>query len=748
MELIAGPSPVGSPAGAPAGAPESASEDALFMGPPPATPFADGVIWLGGRLATALECQGGLTRRDGRRIRALFSAGASGAGASGEESRIAARAALALCETLRLKLSRWRREPHEADLPMIALVPGAGYRMVLSLSSDGHWLCEGPQGRERMAAWPEGTMFAGVTPRGEVAHARTAKGVFEAIMAVDKSWVVMAALASTLASILVLATSLYSMQVYDRVIGQGGVATLIVLTIGTAIAIGIEFALKMARSAIVDKAVHRIDLEAAQNVFQRMLSTRLDQYPPSVGTFAAQVRGYEGVRAFIVARKLYLFTDVPFALFFLAVIFLIGGPFVAAVPALAFVVAVAAGLRSRRAIEAHSARENLVGNQRYGLLVETIQGAEFLKASGGEWQMRNRWNDLSRRTADEMTEIRHLNETAGYISGLVQQISYVSMVATGAYLAATTTSLTVGAIIACSIVSGRVLTPVNAIPGLLVQGANAKVALDNLERLYASEQDNDGIDAPLVPDAIQGRVEVANLEFAWASQPAPLKLPALTIAPGERVGILGAVGSGKSTLLKLLAGLVKPERGHVLLDGLDLQHIASERRAELIGYLPQQARMISGTLRDNLTMGLPYVSDEELVAAIQATGLAGFLAGRPEGVHLRIAEGGGGLSGGQRQLIGLTRLLLARPQLWLLDEPTSSMDDGTEERCLSALRAAVQPGQTLVLVTHKLRLLELIDRLIVLTPQGIALDGPRDAVIERLRQGPAAQAEHHKGSVA
>jgi ATP-binding cassette subfamily C protein LapB len=702
---------------------------------PAGTPFADSVIWLGRRLATTLDCNAGLTRRDGRRVRAMFNAAVDS-----DEGRIAPRAATTLCETLRLKLSRWRREPSEADLPMIALVPGAGYRFVFAVGIDGAWICEGPQGRERLQDWPEGTMFAAVQRPAEVSPERTARGAFDAIMNVEKSWVVMAAIASTIASVLVLATSLYSMQVYDRVIGQGGVSTLIVLTVGTVIAIAIEFALKLARSAIVDKAVHRIDLEAAQNVFQRMLSTRLDQYPASVGTFAAQVRSYEGVRAYIVARKLYFFTDVPFALFFLAIIFLIGGPFVAAVPALAFVAAVAAGLRARRAIEKHSAQENLVGNQRYGLLVETIQGAEFLKASGGEWQMRARWNDLSRRTSDEMTQVRHLNEKAGYISGLVQQISYISMVATGAYLAATSNSLTVGAIIACSIISGRVLTPVNAIPGLLVQGANAKVALDSLEKLYASERDNDGIESPLVPDVIRGHIEVANLEFAWASQPTPLKLASLTIAPGERVAILGAVGSGKSTLLKLLAGLIKPERGHVLLDGLDLQHIASERRAELIGYLPQQARMISGTLRDNLTMGLPYVSDNEIVAALQATGLAGFLAGRPEGVQMRIAEGGGGLSGGQRQLVGLTRLLLARPSVWLVDEPTSAMDDGTEERCIAALRAAIQPGQTFVLVTHKLRLLELIDRLIVLTPQGIALDGPRDAVIERLRQGAGSPA--------
>ncbi|WP_137680181.1 ATP-binding cassette domain-containing protein [Aurantiacibacter suaedae] len=707
----------------------------------PAPDFADSIVWLGKRLATVFEASGGLTYRDARKLRAQF-ADKEGADAN----RAAAKSIQLLCQMLNLKASRWRQAPRKCDLPFVALIPGEGYRFVYDLSGEGLWLTEGAEGRERIEAWPQGTVFSALERRQQLPREKTARGVFEDIMAVDKSWIVFASLASTIASVLVLATSLYSMQVYDRVIGQGGVATLIVLTIGAMIAVLIELCLKLARSAIVDRALRRIDIDAARNIFQRMLATRLDQYPRSLGTFAAQVRGYEAVRAFIIARKLYLFTDAPFALFFLGVIFLIGGPAVAAVPLVAFIIALSVGLGFRRAIEAHSSREDMVGNQRHGLLVEAIQGAEFLKATGGSWQARQRWDYLSRCTAEEMTQIKHLNETASYASGVIQQISYIGLVATGAYLAVTSNSLTVGSIIACSIVSGRVLMPVNAIPGLLVQWAHAKVALRNLDRLYELAEENDGVDSPLVPEVIRSRFEVANLEFSWVTQPTPLEVKSLEIGEGERVAILGAVGCGKSTLLKLMAGLIKPERGHVLLDGLDVQHISAERRSELIGYLPQQIRLVSGTLRENLTMGLPYVDDEALADAIRASGLASLLAGRSEGVQMPISEGGEGLSGGQRQIVGLTRMLLAKPRVWLLDEPTSAMDDATEEQCLRAVRDAVAPTDTLVLVTHKIRLLSLVDRVIVLTPQGIALDGPRDAVLERLRQGASAAQQSAQGN--
>lgn len=701
---------------------------------PVGTGFAGQIRWLAKRVISATGVPSRLDRRRHQQVIKAF---------RGENDLPAGcRGAGTLLMVLGIRAGRWLGDLREEELPVVAALPDSGYAFVYARGVDGAWLIETPDGRSRLTDWPEKTHFLRVNgPAAATAERPDAAGMFREVFANDRKWLGLAALASTLASILVLATSLYSMQVYDRVIGQGGVSTLIVLTVGVIVATLIELGLKIARSGIVDRALERIDVQAAVSVFQRVMAVRLDQFPASLGTLAAQVRGFETVRAFVVSRAMYLTTDAPFALFFLFVIWLIGGTAVALVPAVAAVIATAVGFGFRRAIERHSTRENQVGNQRQGLLVEAIQSTELVKAAGASWALQAKWNDLSRQSAGEAREIKHLNDLAGYFAGLVQQVSYVGLVATGAYLAVVDKSLTTGSIIACSIVSGRVLSPVAAIPGLLVQWAHAKVALDNLEKFFALESDNHGQDAPLVPGKVHGRYELRNVEFAWPGQPLPVNVKSLEIAPGERVGVIGAVGAGKSTLLKLLAGVIKPERGYIAMDGLDLQQIAADRRAEAIGYLPQVTRMLGGTLRDNLLLGLPHVDESEILAALQATGLAAHLAGRTQGLDLRIAEGGEGLSRGQKQLVGLTRLLLAKPDVWLLDEPTASMDDGTEERCLAALKAYVRPDQTLVLVTHKPRLLDLVDRLIVITPQGIAVDGPKAAVLAHLQQQAQAQAD-------
>lgn len=647
-------------------------------------------------------------------------------------------ALLELFEKLNIEAGDWTTEPAFIALPAVALIPDQGYAFVYAAGGLGEWMVETPAGRRQYASWPAGTLFLPASPAVKKAASQTAEELFATILRKDRAWVPLAAIATTLSSILLLATSLYSMQVYDRVIGQGGLSTLIVLTVGVFIAILVELGLKMARSTIMDRAINAIDVDASVSVYARLLAVRLDQMPPSVGTLAAQVRGFETVRAFALARIIYLATDLPFAIFFLLIIWMIGGFAVALVPAVAFVIAATGGLSLRRAIAEHATNEMSVANMRQGVLVETIQSAESVKAAGAGWLLQGRWNSLSRKSANESMKLKQLNDHAAHFAGLMQQLSYVFLVATGAYLAVDGRTMTVGAIIACSIVSGRVLGPVAALPGLLVQWGNAKISLDHLEKLFELERDNHDILQSLSPSFVQGKLEVRNVEFAWRGQTTPFALNGFTVQPGERVGVIGSVGSGKSTLLKLFAGVIKASKGVVCLDGMDVQHIAADRRSELIGYLPQTTRLISGTLRQNLTLGLPYVAEDVLMAAIQATGLAEQVAGRPEGLDVRISEGGEGLSGGQKQLVALTRLLLCQSSLWLLDEPTSSMDEGTEERCLMALKQKVRSGQTLVLVTHKASLLDLVNRLVVLTPQGIALDGPKDKVLDALRQRAAA----------
>lgn len=635
---------------------------------------------------------------------------------------------------LNIRPARWRGAPLKDELPAVGVIPEIGFGLVYGQALDGCWLLDTPSGRRRVQEWPEGAVFASAQAKKPIEETHTALGLFKQVFNSDRSWLFQAAFASLIGSALALATSLYSMQVYDRVISTGGVPTLIVLCIGVGISILIELTVKIARAAIINNAIHDIDLKFGNGVFERVLRIRLDQFPSNIGTLAAQVRGFETVRNFKTAMMQYMVADAPFALFFILVIFLIGGPALAAIPAVAFIVALAVGLVFKGAIQKHATSGATVGNRRQGFLVEAIHGAETLKSAGANWGMLGRWNDLSRQTCDETIELKHLGDLSGFFAGSIQQISYVALITVGAWLAISGSQLTMGAIIACSIISGRVLTPVNMLPGLMVQWGHARIAMSNLEKLFELECENQDVSAPLVPETVTGNVHVSNVEFAYAGQPQPQTVNDLKIRAGERVAIVGSIGAGKSTALKMMAGLCKPQRGNVLLDGLDIYQIDPDRRAEAVGYLPQRNRLFAGTLRDNLQLGVAGLTDEQILSACEATGLIELIRSRPEGLDLPIPEGGEGVSGGQAQLVALTRMLLANPALWLLDEPTASMDDIAEFRCLNALKTATSSGQTLVLVTHKMRLLELVDRIVVLTPQGVALDGPRDEVLGQLQK--------------
>ena len=647
---------------------------------------------------------------------------------------------------LNIKPPRWRTAPVKDELPAVGVLPELGFVFVYGQTSDGWWLLDAPSGRRRLESFPEDAVFTSAQAKKPLEEARTASGLFKAVFNSDRSWLIQAAFASLIGSALALATSLYSMQVYDRVISTGGVPTLIVLCIGVGISILIELVVKIARAAIINNAIHDIDVKFGNGVFERVLNIRLDQFPSNIGTLAAQVRGFETVRNFKTAMTQYMVADAPFALFFILVIFLIGGPALAAIPAIAFIVALAVGLVFKGAIQKHATSGATVGNRRQGFLVEAIHGAETLKSAGAGWGMMGRWSELSRQTCDETIEVKRLGDLSGFFAGSIQQISYVALITVGAWLAISGSQLTMGAIIACSIISGRVLTPVNMLPGLMVQWGHARVAMSNLEKLFELECENHDMAAPLAPESIEGHVRVSNAEFAYMGQPQPQAINELKIAAGERVAIIGAIGAGKSTALKMMAGLCKPQRGNVLLDGLDIYQIDPDRRSEVVGYLPQRNRLFAGTLRDNLQLGIAGLTDDRILSACETTGLADLIRSRPEGLDLPIPEGGEGVSGGQAQLVALTRMLLADPALWLLDEPTASMDDVAELRCLNALNEATASGQTLVLVTHKMRLLELVNRIVVLTPQGVALDGPRDEVLGQLQRKPTDSASDAEGA--
>ena len=551
-----------------------------------------------------------------------------------------------------------------------------------------------------------------------------------------------AVLATLLVSIIGLVSAMYTMQVYDRVVPSKGFDTLIVLTVGVAIAIVLELVLKQVRAQIVERACKIIDQELSAVFFSKALDIRMDARPRTVGTFASQIRHFESVRNFMTSSTLFVLADAPFAVLFVGVIALIS-PAVALVPVVIVPLSILLGLSFRRPIEKHTEMHMLESNRKNGVLIEAIDGIESIKATNGEWKLLDRWRQLVATIAQSEIKMRTISTLSVNATQTMQQVSYVGMVVAGAY-SITQGNLTMGGLIACTIISGRALNPLSQIPGLIVQWKHAQLALKGLDQIMAMPSDRPQGQRLTVPERYDGRLELEQVSFAYGPGQAALEVPSLKIQPGERIAVLGSVGSGKSTLIKVLSGLFKPSKGTLYLDRIDTQQLASEFVREHIGYLPQDVRLFQGSLRENLTIGLASPSDGQILRVAALTGLDQVIQHHPKGMELEIAEGGRGLSGGQRQLVGLTRLLLAQPRVMLPDEPTASMDAQLEARVMQHLFREISAQSVLVLVTHKPHVLPLVNRIIVLDRGRIVLDGPRDEVLQRLRPvaaaTPAAQA--------
>jgi ATP-binding cassette subfamily C protein LapB len=545
-----------------------------------------------------------------------------------------------------------------------------------------------------------------------------------------------ALLGGMMISVVALATSFYSMQVYDRVIPTAASQTLLVLTLGVLGAILFELLAKRVRSSLYERLIDEVDQRLARTIYLRFLAIRLDQLPQSVGGLAAQMRGYETVRGFFTSVTTNLLVDAPFAVLFLLVIVLIAG-WLALIPLTFFMVCTAIGFYYRKQVDSFAKKSNAASNKKTGLLVETIEGAESIKSGQGGWRMLSRWLKTSDDARQNDLQMRNVSEHSQHLAAALQQVSYTLMVAAGALLVSRG-ELSQGALIACSILSGRVLSPVSMIPGQLVQWAHAKAALQGLDRLWALQDDHHGQEMPVVVGSIRGEYRFDSVVANYGAKKA-LAVPQLLIRPGEKVGVLGPIGAGKTTLLRLLSGMYKPQEGRILLDDIDIAHLSKPVIAEHLGYVQQEGRLFEGTLRDNLILGQLDPGDEVIMQAARQTGLLQTVVTvHPKGLQQEIFEGGTGLSGGQRQLVNLTRAFLRQPKIWLLDEPTASMDRNLELQVMQALKAAIRPGDTLVLVTHKGEMFDLVDRLIVVANQQVVMDGPKVQVLQKLQTPPPA----------
>ena len=544
-----------------------------------------------------------------------------------------------------------------------------------------------------------------------------------------------AVLASLMINLLALASSMFSMQVYDRVIPTHSEYTLIILASGVALLILFEMFMKFARSKIMDKLVVSLDQNLSRDIFERLLKVRIDQMPGSVGSLAAQLRGYEQVRSFFTASTLFTLVDLPMSILFIVIIGVIGSPWLSLVPVFAATIGLLMGLNSRRKMDKAAAEGAAASYAKTGILVETVEGIETIKAGAGNWKFLSRWLNVINFTIKNDLKIKHINDNLNYGVQTLQQISYVGLVIVGAFIVMNN-EMTTGSLIACTILGGRILAPIMSIPSILVQYSHAKAAEANIEKLFTLAQDNHGVSYPLSPSKIQGNYQCENVVFKYKGNDRPaINLSKLNIRAGERVAILGAIGSGKSTLLKLLSGLYATTEGRILLDGLDINHISRESLSEQVGYLQQDHRLFQGTLRENLLIGMPTPPDDVLQTAIVRTGLIRLVSGHSSGLDLPISEGGKGLSGGQKQLVAFTRLVLMNPTIWLLDEPTASMDNSQEQQCLQVLAQELQRGgKTLIVSTHKMSLLQLVDRIIIIADNQIVMDGPKQAVLAQLQQ--------------
>ncbi|SFX28084.1 ATP-binding cassette, subfamily C, LapB [Janthinobacterium lividum] len=528
----------------------------------------------------------------------------------------------------------------------------------------------------------------------------------------------------------------YAMAVYDRVIPNNATSSLWVLTIAVVVLTGFELALRLLRGELVETASRRMDVALSSSIFAQCLRLRAASRPASGGTLANTVRDFESVREFFASTTLTTLGDLPFLLLFLLVIALVGG-WLVLVPLAVIPILLLVAFASRAALARHVAASMQESAQRTAHLFETMNGLDTIKALGAEAWSRRKWESLTVAIAANSVETREIVSRVNYINTAVLALSGVAVVATGALLMGEHL-LTLGQIIAVSMLTGRALAPVSQIAGLIMRWEQTKLSYHALNKIMEAPTDDDA--ASLQAPPLSGRIEFRDVGFAYPNSPPLLDKLNLHIRPGERVGVIGKLGSGKSTLLRLLLNQYGPQSGSVLFDDLASTQLEPLSLRRQIGYVPQDVTLFHGTLRENIELGRSQPDDASLLDAIRLACLDDIITQLPNGVATEVGERGERLSGGQRQAVAMARALLAKPPMLLLDEPSSMFDPATEQRLIGRLRSL--KDTTIVLVTHRMAMLALVDRLIVFDKGRIVADGPRDEVMRVLNSQaarPAAQ---------
>ncbi|MBF0177374.1 MAG: type I secretion system permease/ATPase [Magnetococcales bacterium] len=540
-------------------------------------------------------------------------------------------------------------------------------------------------------------------------------------------------LASLLINIFTLASPLFVMNVYDRVVPNNAVETLWVLAIGVCSIYLFDFILRSLRGYFLDVAGKKADMLMASMIFEHVIGLRLAAQPGSAGAMAKHLHEFESLRDFFTSATLTTFMDLPFLVIFLWTVAFLGKS-AAWFPLMTVPVVILAGFLLQFPLNRIVQKSSREAAQKHAILVETMSGLETIQTLGATGVMQRKWEQCVAMTADSGLRSRFLSSLAVNFAALATNLATVAVIVHGTYLIAAG-ELTTGALVACSILTGRALAPLSQVAGILVRLQQSLVSLKILNHIMMLPIEHPPELRFLHRPHLAGGVTFQEVTFQYPGVPLPVLLQvSFHIQPGERVGIIGRVGSGKSTLFKLILGLLQPQEGAILADGADIRQIDPADLRRNIGCVPQEPLLFFGTARENIVLGHPLADDAEVLRAAILSGADTFIGKHPRGFDLPIGEGGRGLSGGQRQCIAIARALVANPSLLLFDEPTSAMDSGAEERFKHHLSTTL-PGKTLLLVTHKASLLSLVDRLLLLEEGRILADGPRDTVLRQLAEG-------------
>ena len=548
------------------------------------------------------------------------------------------------------------------------------------------------------------------------------------------------ALAAFIINTLALASPLFVMNVYDRVVPNSAMSSLVALAIGLIIAITFDFVLRTVRSRIIDMTGKKIDVVLAANIFEHVQAVKMEQRPASVGILANQLRDFDSVRDFFTSGTVVAATDLLFALLFVAVLFMISGP-LAWIPVAILPVMMAVGFLIQKPLNRATRRLQAESAARHGVLVEALSGMETVRAIGAEPRMQTAWERSIAATARSSEDVHFWASMALTASGTAQQITSLLMVVIGVFLI-TNGTITVGALVASTMLAGRVLAPISSIATVITRATQTLISLKAIDRVMSLPRERPPGRNYVTRRIDRGAITFDNVTFKYPKGAEnALEKVSFKIEGGERVGIIGRVGSGKTTVGRLMVGFYEPQDGRVLVDGIDQrQYDPADLRAG-IGFVLQDTDLFYGKLRDNITFGKPSATDEEVIAASRLSGVESFIAGHPLGYEMPIAEGGSSLSGGQKQAIGLARVLIRNPRVVFLDEPTAHFDVRSEAEFLERLKSLAEQDLTVIISTHRLSLLSFVDRLLLFERGRLIADGPRDKVIAMLQGGPRRATE-------